>query len=66
VENVTLGSSQVPDANGVGLETALAGYANWVNSSLIPGCELPTSAISILTDIELKIAQIMVLKESTT
>jgi hypothetical protein len=37
VENVTAGQSITPDANGVGLQTALAGYANWVNTSFIPG-----------------------------
>ncbi|RDL39517.1 putative serine protease K12H4.7 [Venustampulla echinocandica] len=37
IENVTAGAAVTPDANGVGLETALAGYANWTKSELIPG-----------------------------
>lgn len=37
VEGVTAGQNSTPDANGVGLETALAGYANWINTSFIPG-----------------------------
>lgn len=39
IENVTAGAAVTPGANGVGLETALAGYANWVNNTVIPGCE---------------------------
>ncbi|KUJ21682.1 uncharacterized protein LY89DRAFT_729195 [Mollisia scopiformis] len=31
------GSNTTAPATGVGLEKALAGYANWVNTSLIPG-----------------------------
>src|SRR5947207_10693016 len=37
VEGVTPGQANVPDENGVGLQTALAGYAQWTNNSLIPG-----------------------------
>ena len=36
VENVTPNST-VPGAEGVGLELALAGYANWVNTTIVPG-----------------------------
>ncbi|KAB8296041.1 hypothetical protein EYC80_008849 [Monilinia laxa] len=39
IENVTAGAAVTPDANGVGLATAIEGYANWTKS-LIPGyCE---------------------------
>ncbi|RFU32281.1 hypothetical protein B7463_g4069, partial [Scytalidium lignicola] len=37
IENVEAGAAVTPNANGVGLEKALAGYANWVNTTLIPG-----------------------------
>lgn len=37
IENVTAGAAVTPDANGVGLETALEGYATWMKTSLIPG-----------------------------
>lgn len=37
IENVAAGAATTPDANGVGLEKALSGYANWVNTTLIPG-----------------------------
>lgn len=37
IENVAPGAGIIPDANGVGLEKALAGYANWVNTILISG-----------------------------
>jgi hypothetical protein len=36
-QNVVAGAAVTPDANGVGLEKALTGYANWVNTTLIPG-----------------------------
>jgi hypothetical protein len=35
-----------PDANGVGLETALEGYATWTKTTLLPGCMFPTSSIT--------------------
>ncbi|KAF7935655.1 hypothetical protein BELL_0103g00180 [Botrytis elliptica] len=39
IENVTAGAAVTPDANGVGLTTALEGYAKWTKS-YIPGyCE---------------------------
>ncbi|KAG9235889.1 putative serine protease K12H4.7 [Amylocarpus encephaloides] len=37
IENVTAGAAITPDANGVGLETALEGYAKWSKEVLIPG-----------------------------
>ncbi|KAH8817396.1 peptidase S28 [Xylogone sp. PMI_703] len=37
IENVEAGAAVTPDENGVGLEKALAGYANWVNTTFIPG-----------------------------
>ncbi|CAG8956180.1 hypothetical protein HYFRA_00012097 [Hymenoscyphus fraxineus] len=40
IENVVAGAAVTPDANGVGLEAALEGYAKWSNEVLIPGyCE---------------------------
>jgi hypothetical protein len=39
IENVVAGAAITPDANGVGLEKALAGYANYVNTTIIPGCK---------------------------
>lgn len=33
-------STVIPGAEGVGLEKALEGYANWVKTELIPGCKL--------------------------
>lgn len=39
VENAVPGSDTTTPATGVGLEKALAGYANWINSSVIPGCK---------------------------
>lgn len=39
-QNVTAGAAVTPDANGVGLETALEGYAKWTKNVLLPGyCE---------------------------
>ncbi|KAF4626929.1 hypothetical protein G7Y89_g11228 [Cudoniella acicularis] len=37
VENAVPGSTTSTPATGVGLEKALAGYANWVNTTVIPG-----------------------------
>ncbi|RDW88519.1 hypothetical protein BP6252_00551 [Coleophoma cylindrospora] len=37
IEGVSAGANITPNATGVGLEKALAGYANWVNTTLIPG-----------------------------
>ena len=37
VENANTNGSIVPGTEGVGLEKALAGYARWVNSTLLPG-----------------------------
>lgn len=37
VENANTNGSSIPGAEGVGLEKALAGYAKWVNSTLLPG-----------------------------
>lgn len=31
-------STVIPGAEGVGLEKALEGYANWVKTELLPGC----------------------------
>lgn len=39
IENVAAGAKVTPDASGVGLETALAGYANWVNTTIVPTCK---------------------------
>jgi hypothetical protein len=36
---VTAGAAVTPDANGVGLETALEGYASWTKAKLLPGCK---------------------------
>lgn len=33
-------STVTPGAEGVGLEKALEGYANWVKTELLPGCKL--------------------------
>lgn len=33
---MTAGQADTPGAEGVGLEVALAGYASWVNSTLLP------------------------------
>jgi hypothetical protein len=38
IEGVEAGAAVTPDANGVGLEKALANYAYWVNATLLPGC----------------------------
>lgn len=35
--NASSAASSIPGAAGVGLEKALAGYAQWVNSTLLPG-----------------------------
>ncbi|CZS89392.1 related to serine protease [Rhynchosporium agropyri] len=35
--NVEAGAAVTPDANGVGLDKALAGYAKWINETYIPG-----------------------------
>jgi hypothetical protein len=40
VEGVEAGAAVTPDANGVGLWKALAGYANFVNTSIVPGCKI--------------------------
>ncbi|TVY71366.1 putative extracellular serine carboxypeptidase [Lachnellula suecica] len=37
VENAVPGSNTTTSATGVGLEKALAGYANWINGSMISG-----------------------------
>jgi len=37
IENVQAGASLTPDENGVGLEMALNGYANWTKTILLPG-----------------------------
>jgi hypothetical protein len=40
IEGVTGNSSKIPGASGVGLETALKGYSDWMKNKLIPGfCE---------------------------
>jgi hypothetical protein len=39
VENAVPGSGTVTSASGVGLEKALAGYANWIKNSFLPGCK---------------------------
>jgi len=40
IEGVSSNSTQIPGASGVGLKTALTGYANWMKTELIPGyCE---------------------------
>lgn len=36
-QNVVAGAAVTSDANGVGLEKALAGYANYINTTFIPG-----------------------------
>lgn len=37
LENVSANSTSLPGADGVGLETALAGYANWFKNTFLPG-----------------------------
>lgn len=37
VEGVTANSTSLPGANGVGATKAVAGYANWFNTTLLPG-----------------------------
>lgn len=37
VENATPNSTILPGAEGVGLEKALAGYASWFNTTMLPG-----------------------------
>ncbi|KJK61557.1 Serine carboxypeptidase S28 [Aspergillus parasiticus SU-1] len=37
VENVEAGAAVVPGPEGVGLQKALTGYANWFNSTILPG-----------------------------
>lgn len=39
IENVLPGAAVTPDANGVGLEKALAAYANWTQTTFLPGCK---------------------------
>lgn len=39
IEGVAAGAAVTPDANGVGLAKALPNYANWVNTTVIPGCK---------------------------
>lgn len=39
VENAVPGSGVATPAAGVGLEKALAGYANWIKTSILPGCK---------------------------
>jgi hypothetical protein len=48
IENVAAGAAVTPNANGVGLEKALAGYANYVNTTIIPGCK---SSVIVKTEI---------------
>jgi hypothetical protein len=36
-QGVEAGAAVTPGPEGVGLEKALEGYANWVNTTLIPG-----------------------------
>lgn len=36
-QNVVAGAAVTPDEKGVGLQKALAGYAQWVNETMIPG-----------------------------
>ncbi|QSZ37115.1 hypothetical protein DSL72_009208 [Monilinia vaccinii-corymbosi] len=38
IENVTAGAAVTPDANGVGLATAIEGYASWVRDNLAGAC----------------------------
>ncbi|KAH7317866.1 peptidase S28 [Rhexocercosporidium sp. MPI-PUGE-AT-0058] len=37
IENVEAGAAVTPDVNGIGLTKALAGYAKFVNETIIPG-----------------------------
>jgi hypothetical protein len=40
VEGVNANSTKIPGAGGVGLQTALAGYADWIKNEFLPGfCE---------------------------
>ena len=40
IEGVSGNSSKIPGGSGVGLQTALTGYADWMKTELIPGyCE---------------------------
>jgi hypothetical protein len=39
VENAVPGANTDTPATGVGLEKALAGYANWIQTSVVPGCK---------------------------
>lgn len=39
IENAVPGSSTTTPATGVGLEKALAGYANYVKTVVVPGCK---------------------------
>lgn len=43
VENAVPGSNTTTPATGVGLEKALAGYANWIKTSVLPGCKLSST-----------------------
>jgi hypothetical protein len=49
VENVTAGQANPPDANGVGLQTALAGYASLTTANPTATATHTTSAVSTLT-----------------
>jgi hypothetical protein len=39
VEGAVPGADTTTPATGVGLEKALAGYANWINTTQVPGCK---------------------------
>lgn len=63
VENAVPGSGIPTPASGVGLTKALAGYASWINSTIVPTSMLHPPALSLLgkyTDLRsLKPAKIM-------
>ena len=48
-QNRTLNQTQLPSADGVGLEKALQGFANWTKEFRIPGCKCLSSDSLLLS-----------------
>ena len=52
IEGVSRGDANIPDANGVGLESALENYGNWFKNNFLPDCKSTQLNASITTGAE--------------
>ena len=67
VQNVKAGAAVVPGPEGVGLQKALTGYANWFKSTILPGCRYPAlSFISMNLTVSLDCANYGYWKDNRT